>query len=217
MAASALAALAINAFSNSGKIAFTSIRDGTPTIYIMNGDGTNAVKLTSGSHPSWSPDGKKIAFSFGLGRFRGDVSDICITDADGKNHVNLTKGRHNINREPDWSPDGEKIAYTSNRGGQTNIYVMDAEGKNTVNLTEDLNFAYSPDWSPDGERIVFGADRDIFVMDVRGANRINLTQSHRALNLTPSWSPDGRKIAYSTSPKPGLWFAPYNIFLTISS
>lgn len=213
LAASALAALSNHAFSDSGKIAFTSNRDGKPAIYIMNSDGTYPVRLSSGSHPSWSPDGNRIAFSFGLGRFHGGISDIYVMDADGRNRVNITKGRHQINREPDWSPDGEKIAFTSNRGGQTNIYVMDADGKNTVNLTPDLEFAYSPDWSPDGKRIVFGADRDIFVMDVGGANRINLTQSPRALNLTPNWSPDGRKIAYSTSPKPGLWFAPFNIYL----
>ena len=164
LAASALTALAVSAFSDIGKIAFTSIRDGKPAIYIMNSDGTNPVKLANGSHPSWSPD-------------------------------------------------GEKIVFMSNRNGQRNIYVMDADGTKAVNLTPDLDFAYSPVWSPDGEKIVFGTEGDIFVMDARGANRINLTQNPRAVNMTPSWSPDGRKIAYSASPKPGLWFAPFNIYL----
>ncbi|MDE0300616.1 MAG: DPP IV N-terminal domain-containing protein [Candidatus Poribacteria bacterium] len=210
-AASVLTAL--NAFSEGGKIAFTSNRDGKQAIYIMNSDGGNPVRLSSGSHPSWSPDGKRIAFSFGLNRFRGDISDILVMNADGKNRVNLTKGRHKGNRAPDWSPDGEKIAFMSNRSGQTNIYVMDADGKHTVNLTPGFEFAHSPDWSPDGKRIVFGADGDIFVMNARGADRMNLTQNPRASDLTPSWSPDGRKIAYSASPKPGLWFAPYNIYV----
>lgn len=213
LAASALAALANSAFSDIGKIAFTSIRDGKPAIYIMNSDGINPVKLANGSHPSWSPDGKRIVFSFGLERFHGDVSDICVMDADGKNRVNLTKGIRKGNEDPAWSPDGEKIVFMSNRNGQRNIYVMDADGTNAVNLTPDLDFAYSPVWSPDGKRIVFGAEGDIFVMDARGANRINLTQNPRAVNMTPSWSPDGRKIAYSASPKPGLWFAPFNIYL----
>ena len=210
---STLVASAGYALGETGRIAFTSNRDGVQAIYIMNADGSAPRKLTNGSGASWSPDGKRLVFSFGLDRFHGDFSDICVIDVDGKNRVNLTKGRHKGNKTPAWSPDGEKIAFMSNRSGQTNIYVMDTDGKNTLNLTQDLNFASSPNWSPDGKKIVFASDGDIFVMDSKGANRINLTQNPRAKNLTPNWSPDGKKIAYSASPKPGLWFAPFNIYV----
>ena len=91
---------------------------------------------------------------------------------------------------------------------------MDTDGKNTENLTQDLNFASLPKWSPDGKKIVFGSDGNIFVMNPTGANRINLTQNPRAGNITPDWCPDGKKIAYLASPKPGLWFAPFNRHLS---
>ena len=174
-------------------------------IYTMNADGTDLIKLTRGSSPSWSPDGTKIVYSFGLGRFRGDVSDIYIVDANGANRVNLTKGRHKGNSLPAWSADGITIAFRSNRDHNHEIYVMNADGKNSKNLTLHLDSDSWPTWSPDGRKIAFGSSQvaegmqnhsDIFVMDAAGANRTNITQNSRASNRTPSWSPDGKRIAF---------------------
>ena len=172
----------------------------------MNTDGTNLLKLTQGSSPSWSPDGTKIVYSFGLGRFRGDVSDICVMDANGANRVNLTQGRHSVNHSPVVSPDGTTIAFTSYRDENFEIYVMNTDGKNSKNLTLHLDDDTLPTWSPDGRKIAFQSmpvaggvlgHSDIFVMDADGANRTNITQNARASHRAPSWSPDGSKIAYA--------------------
>ena len=52
--------------SDGTKIAFSSARDGTREIYVMDADGSNQTRLTDNSaddlEPSWSPDGAKIAF-----------------------------------------------------------------------------------------------------------------------------------------------------------
>ena len=182
-------------------IAFSSMG----IIYTMSTDGTNLIKLAQGSTPSWSPDGTQIVFSFGLGRFRGDVKDIYIMDANGANRVNLTQGRHNVNHSPVMSPDGTKIAFTSYRDDNFEIYVMNADGKNSKNLTLHLDSDTSPTWSPDGRKIAFASlqvaegvlnHSDILVMDADGANRTNITQNPRAYNTMPSWSPDGSKIAF---------------------
>ena len=202
-------------------IAFSSMGN----IYTMNTDGTNLIKLARGSTPSWSPDGTRMVFSFGLGRWLGDVVDIYIMDANGANRVNLTQGRRKVNLSPVVSPDGKRIAFDSYRDDNYEIYVMDADGKNPKNLTLHLDDDTCPTWSPDGTRIAFWSRQvaegvlnhsDIFVMDADGANRTNLTQNPRAYNSTPSWSPDGSKIAfaaYSNVDRVDPWNANLDILL----
>ncbi len=202
-------------------IAFSSMGN----IYTMNTDGTNLIKLAQGDSPSWSPDGTRIVFSFGLGRFRGDVTDIFVIDVNGANRVNLTKGRHKNNSVPAWSPNGTKIAFRSNRDENFDIYVMNADGKNSKNLTLHLDSDTWPTWSPDGRKIAFESlqvaegvlnHSDIFVMDADGANRTNITQNPRASNRMPSWSPDGSKIAFvavRNVNRADLWNSDLDIFV----
>ena len=156
-------------------IAFSSMGN----IYTMDTDGSNLIKLTQGSNPSWSPDGTKIVFSFGLGRFRGDADDIFVIDANGANRVNLTQGRHNVNHSPVVSPDGTKIAFTSYRDHNFEIYVMNADGKNLKNFTLHLDDDTFPTWSPDGRKIAFEP------MQVAGRKQNRLRGSAKCQSCRP--------------------------------
>ena len=212
------------AWSPDGKrIAFISERDGHPRrvpgwfaseIYVMDADGGNQQNLTNNPSddrsPSWSPDGKRIAFhSNREGRFN---YEIYVMDADGGNLQRLTENP-NLDEDPAWSPDGERIVFSSAREGHVvhnlditdEIYVMDADGGNQRRLTDNRNSDWSPSWSPDGKRIAFMSDRkgdhikfDIYVMDADGGNQHKLT-NHRTWDGSPSWSPDSQRIVFNSN------------------
>jgi Tol biopolymer transport system component len=184
-----------------GKILFTSLRDGNCEIYKMSDDGSNPVRLTSDPavdfYPTWSPDGTKIAFS----SYRDGNYEVYTMNADGSGVVRLTDNPAD-DYNPAWSPDGSKIAFVSHRDGNNEIYIMNRDGLNQTRITNDDGWDGSPDWSPDGSRIVFCSGRsgftEIWCMNADGSDPVNLTNSV-AGGQCPAWSPDGTQIVYNTN------------------
>ena len=185
--------------SNTGRIVFTSMRDGNAEIFVMDADGGNQENLTNhpatDASPDWSPDGTKIVFASS----REGVRQIYIMDADGKNVIRLTDGPGQKGY-PDWSPDGRKIAFFVDHR-EDYIAVMDADGNNREKLEDQ---ALYPSWSPDGKQIAFVSLGDglgeIYVIGVGGHERKRVTHDLEA-KLNPSFSPDGRRIVYDAHPK----------------
>jgi len=85
------------------KIAFTSYRDGSPEVYVMNADGTDPRNLTNHPawdlDPAWSPDGSRIAFTSD----RDGNEEVYVMNADGTDPRNLTNDPAD-ETEPVWSP-----------------------------------------------------------------------------------------------------------------
>lgn len=149
-------------------------------------------------HPSWSPDGRKIAFC----SKRDFYNDIYVIDVDGTGERQLTETQSN-DKDPAWSPDGTLIAFVSNRDHDNEIYVMKPDGSDQRALTDNNSNEWSPAWSPDGRQIAFITDRngqqDLYVMEADGSNARRLTDDDYPWNDDPAWSPDGNLIAFRSN------------------
>ncbi len=123
------------AFSPDGsRIAFVSLRDGNAEIYVMNADGTGAVRITndpqSDGRPAFTPDGQSVVFH--SARTAGK-QQIWVVNVDGTALTQLT--RDSVNSSPTVSPDGQTIAYVSQRNKDADIWLMARDGSNQRQFT----------------------------------------------------------------------------------
>lgn len=175
-------------YSPDGQQVAFEMKDGlNGEIFVMNADGSGLTNLTGSPtiemDPTWSADGKQIAFV----SWRDDGSEtptfeIYVMGADGSNPQPITSTPQDYEYAITWSPDGKRIlfvnGYVENNAGLDNFMLMEngnlylTIGDDFMTITEVTNSLCSI--KPDG------SDRKC--LDVGG--------------LSPSWSPDGKQIAF---------------------
>jgi Tol biopolymer transport system component len=158
------------------RIAFVSARapGNRQGIWLAEADGSNARQLTHGpgvsqGSPSWSPNGRRIAFD-ALGDDPKDShTHVWIIDADGGTSRRLTPeaGDQVV---PTWSYDGRWIYYSWWQEDTRDIWRMPAEGGAPERLTRGAAGVYACE-SPDRKSLLFqpqDADSPLMALPLAG-------------------------------------------------
>jgi Tol biopolymer transport system component/DNA-binding winged helix-turn-helix (wHTH) protein len=165
------------------------------------------------SEPTWSPDGRYIAYSSD----RGGKFDIWVQQVSGGDPIQITKGPGH-HWQPDWSPDGKYIAYRSEEG-DGGIYAAPALGGAGL-ARKVAPFGYHPHWSPNSSQVLFQTDFTapalrFYVGQLDGSAPREVLADFIAQNklsaASAAWHPDGERLTVwvgDFSPSPSLWTVP---------
>ncbi|MEM1029965.1 MAG: LpqB family beta-propeller domain-containing protein, partial [Myxococcota bacterium] len=151
------------------------------------------------SHPSVSPDGKRVAFETFIS---GEVQ-VAVSGLDGSNLTILGPGS-----SPSWHPDNTTIVFHRSINDHFQLFTLNAtSGADLVQLTNDESNATLASFAPDGRHVVFVSDRsgkdDLYAIRPDGTVLTALTQG-KAAARSPSWGSDGF-IYFSSDAAEGNW------------
>jgi hypothetical protein len=135
-------------------------------------------------NPSWSPDGRYIAFS----GVRDGLSDLFIYDLETDRLRQLMDDQF-ADLQPMWSPDGRTLAFATDRFetdlrtldiGQYALALLDvATGQVRPVAGAVPGREFNPQWAPDGQSLFFLSDPDgitnIYRLDLATGQRRQLT------------------------------------------
>ena len=111
----------------------------------------SAENIRFASHPSLSPDGKQIYFSYD-----GDIYSVPV----GGGQATAVITMPGVQDSPLVSPDGKWLAFSSDIQGNNDVYVVPVGGGQAVQLT----FHEAPDvpvnWSPKSDFVYFESTRE---------------------------------------------------------
>jgi Tol biopolymer transport system component len=212
--------------ADSKRFAFAGISKGEPILTVADmpsGDTLQEARLSDVDevfHPTWSPDGNKIAFS----AIKGGLTDLYVYDLQSKQLSRLTSDPY-ADLQPAWSPDGKKIAFTTDRFssdlkalrmgnyrlGMITLATGDIDALPSFEEAKNIN----PQWGREGQELFFIADRagisNVYRLDIRTGgvfavtNVVTGVSGITALSPALSVAPAAERLAFTNYEDEGYW------------
>lgn len=189
--------------SPTGKRALFEARGEIFTVPVEKGDARNLTRTSGAADraPSWSPDGREIAWFSDT----GDGYQLQIAAQDGLAEPSLLAiGESRMAWEATWSPDGSRIAFVDDdvrvrvvEVATGDVVTADVGGTNIERGTMGLT------WSPDSKWLAYSRTfpnhlRRIVVYSVDDGKARPLTDL-MADAIAPSWDRGGRQLYFLAS------------------
>ena len=212
--------------AQSQRFAFAGISKGKPILTIAempSGRVLQDVQLDDIDevfHPTWSPDGGKIAFS----AITGGLTDLYLYDLEAKKLERLTEDAF-ADLQPAWSPDGRRIAFVTDRYssdlaalrfGNYRLALVDLTTKKIEALPsfpESKNI--NPQWGRTSRELFFISDRagisNVYRLDLESGSAFAVTNVVTGVSgitaLSPSLSVAGpaARAAFTNYESEGYW------------
>jgi Tol biopolymer transport system component len=188
----------VSAYSPDGRrIAFTSGRSGTWTVWVCDEDGTHALQLTTfesilgGAGTPWSPDGRQIVV---VSQESGNW-DLYLVNSEGGRPRQLTH-EPSADVAGSFSRDGRFIYFSSDRSGRPQVWKMPAEGGPATQITRGGGGFVNESW--DGRLIYYSpAAAEIWRMPAGGGEETPVVRV--GAGLLAGWDVSRTGIYYAVS------------------
>jgi TolB protein len=182
------------------RIAYVRAQENAARKYVLqvaDTDGFNEQNVLESDEPimspSWSPDGKSLAYV----SFENRRPEIYIQQLATARRSKVS-GFSGLNSAPSWSPDGKFLALVLSKDGSPDVYTLNTATKRLKRLTKHRAIDTEPVWTQDGRSIIFTSDRSgspqLYQINVEGG-RVKRLTFEGTYNSAASLSPDGKYIA----------------------
>ncbi len=196
----------------SGLIAYIGL-DGN--IHVSDQGGGNSLSLTNDAQvpesqlspfriyqtPTWSPDGKQLAFVGLSGDGAETASELYVADIENETSTKVYSGANEAPFYLYWTPDNANISFLSSTASGGSLIMESVPAKGGERTVLDTGSPYYWSWAPDGQTMVTHAGGG----SATSAERIAFLQVDSEVTedglefppasfQAPAWSPDGSHI-----------------------